>query len=801
MTRRVRLASGLVVLAAGALCGGLLWLHFRGVPRVSGRVAVRGASGQIELVRDRWGVPHIFAASDADAYFGLGFAVAQDRLFQLDLLRHVGQGRLAELFGRDVVDVDRLFRAMDFHGIGVRRLERARPEVRAAFAAYAAGVNAAVDSGSAGRPVELTLLGRDFAPVRADEFVGVLGYLAWTLQISWRSDPLYEKLVARVGAERAAALFPASGQPETSVFAREARAWPLATLFDLSPGGRALMDGLPRLAASNTWAVGPQRSATGHALLANDPHLDIGLPSTWYHAHMKTPTLDVAGATIPGLPVVVIGHNDQIAWGLTNLMLDAGDFFVERTRGEPPAEVQHRGVWEKLATREETLRIKGAAPVTMTIRVGPHGPLVSDLVPGRHESLSFLWSYAAAEDTNDCDAFFDLNRARDFSGFRAAVARMGGVAQNISYADRAGHIGLVATGAIPLRLGQTDGRRFRRGWDGSEEWGGFVPPEQHPFLIDPREGYVAAANNPTFDANSPYYISSYWDPSDRYVRIREFLRDRPRVTLGDMRALQRDVVWVSARSLLPLIQEAYANRITSDARLRAALGLLARWDGRMEAQSAAAALFASFYRHLFHEVFDDELGVELANDYCTDANLQALMIEHVLGSAEPSWFDRVDTPTREDRADALRRALEAAVADLSGRLGPDPAGWFWGRVHTLELTHPLGRVRALAPYFNLGPVPMPGHALTVFKEEARGADDKIVMGPSLRHVVDLGDLSHAEVVLPGGQSGVPASRHYGDLFEMWRSGTYHPLLTNQGEIEAASEGRLILTPIMPATSH
>jgi penicillin amidase len=794
MTRRLRIATSSLLLVLGALVSVLLWLHWRALPRIGGHVTVEGCRGPIEIVRDRWGVPHIFAVSDEDGYFGLGFAVAQDRLFQLELLRHVGQGRLAELFGRDVVDVDRLFRTMDFHGIAARRLARARPEVRAAFTAYARGINAAVASGAAGKPVELTLLREDFAPARADDFVGVLSYLVWSLQLSWRSDPLYEKLVARVGPERAAALFPSVGQADTAVFSRDAVAAPRAALFDLSPSGRDLLDHLPHFAASNTWAVGPARSATGHALLANDPHLDIGLPSTWYHAHVKTPTLDVAGATIPGLPFVIIGHNDTIAWGLTNLMLDAGDFFVEHTRGEPPAEVLYRGDWVKLNSREERLRVKGAAPMTLTIRTTPHGPLVSDLVPGQKEALAFLWSYSAAEDTNDIEAFFDLDRARDFGSFRAALGRMGGVAQNVAYADRAGHIGLMASGAIPRRLGQTDGRRFRRGWDGAEEWDGFVPVEQHPFVLDPREGWLAAANNATFDSNGPYYVSSYWEPADRFQRIREFLRERPRVTLDDMCALQRDTVLFSARTLVPLIHEAYTASAPSDARVRAAQELLATWDGRMDADSAAAAVFAVFHKHLFHEVFDDELGISLAEECRGAGNVSSVMLDQVMMRADSPWFDRVETPEVENRAAILRRAFEGAVAELSQRLGANPASWHWGQLHTLELMHPLGRVRLLAPYFNLGPVPMPGHALTVFKEEARDADGKIYMGPSLRHVVELGDLAHAQVVLPGGQSGVRASRHYGDLFVLWRAGEYYPLLTDRREVDAASEGRLILTP-------
>jgi penicillin G amidase len=798
MTRRARAVGCFMLLIALALASALLWLHRRPLPRIEGRLKVDGTHGSIEIVRDRWGVPHIFAGNDEDGYFGLGFAAAQDRLFQLELLRDVGQGRLAELFGRDVLEVDRLFRTVDFHGIAARRLGQARPEVRAAFAAYARGINTAVAQGYARRPIELTLLGRDFAPVRGDDFVGVLSYLVWTLQLSWRFDPLYEDLVARIGPERAAALFPLSGQPGAAVFAREDLGAPRAALFDLSPSAHDLLARLPRLAASNAWAVAPQRSAGGHALLANDPHLDIGLPATWYYAHIKTPTQDVAGATIPGLPLVVIGHNETVAWGLTNLMLDSGDFFVERTRGEPASEVLNRGRWVPIGSRQQTLYVKGAPPETLTIRNTPHGPLVSALVPGRKEALAFQWSFASADHTNDFDAVFDLNRAEDFSSFRAAVGRMGGIAQNIVYADRAGHIGLVASGAIPLRVGQPDGRRFRRGWDGSEEWDGFVPFEDQPSVLDPPEGWLAAANNPTFDSNAPPYISSFWEPPDRFVRIREFLAEHSQVTPDDMRTLQRDVALVSARTLVPLIQQAYAERAPADTGTRAALAMLGDWDQRMLAESAPAAVFAVFYKHLFHGVFDDEFGSALAEEYRAEANLSSVMLEQVMPHADSPWFDRVDTPAVEGRAEIVRGAFERAVAELSQRLGADAAGWRWGRMHTLELIHPLGRVRLLAPYFNLGPVAMPGHALTVFKEEGLDADYKIHMGPSLRQVIDLADTSHAQMALPGGQSGVPASRHYGDLFKLWRAGEYFPLLTAREDVDANAEGRLLLTPIEEA---
>jgi penicillin amidase len=797
MSVRVRLALRFVGLAllclAAAGAATAIWLHRRPLPATAGRLRVAGLSGPVEIVRDRGGVPHIFAARDEDAYFGLGFAVAQDRLFQLELLRHLGQGRLCEVFGKDPLKVDRLFRTLDLHGIGVRRLSQARPEVRAAFRAYALGINAALESRPGRLPVEFVLLRRDFAPATADDFVGVLGYMAWSLQLSWTFDALYEDLVARVGAARAAELFPLAGEGETAVYARLGGPPPRAALFDLGPQERDLLARLPRFAASNTWVVAPERSATGHALLANDPHLDIGLPSTWYLAHLKTPRLDVTGATIPGLPFVVIGRNRHVAWGLTNLMLDAGDFFVEKTRPGTPGRVLHRSAWVDVTMRRETIRVRGAAPVELNVRSTPHGPIVSDLLEGRSEELSFRWNYAVADHTNDFEAVYDLERARDWTEFREALRQMGGVSQNISYADRDGHIGLLATGAIPKRGGRAEGTRFRVGWDGSEEWDGFVPFDENPWVLDPPEGFAAAANNPTFAPPAPYYVSSLWEPSDRVRRIREVLASKPKVTLDDMRALQQDTVAVSAREWIPLVTRAFDERPTRDRRVGAALDLLRRWDGAMGAESAAAALFAVTHKHLFHEIFDDDLGVPLADAYRAQGNVSAVMIEIALRDPRSVWLDRQDTPHKEDRAEILRRAFTRAVDELGSRLGGEPQTWAWGRIHRLTLAHPLGQVALLAPYFNLGPHAMPGHALTVFKEESRD-DFRIHMGPSLRQIVDLGDPGHAWIVIPGGQSGVPASPHYGDLFDLWRRGEYLQVSMESGEVVSAAEGRLVLEP-------
>ena len=792
--RRVVRFAALALLCLGAAgAATAIWLHRRPLPVTRGRLRVTGVSGPVEILRDRWGVPHIFAEHDEDAYFGLGFAVAQDRLFQLELLRHLGQGRLSELFGGDLIKADRLFRTLDLQGIGARRLSHARPEVRAAFRAYALGVNAAVGSRRDRLPVEFVLLGRRFAPATPDDFVGVLGYMVWSLQLSWQFDPLYEELVGRVGAARAAELFPFTGEDGTAVYEPPRGPSPQAALFDVGPRGRDLLARLPGFAASNTWVVSPARSASGHALLANDPHLGIGLPSTWYLAHLQTPRLDVAGATIPGLPFVVIGHNRRLAWGLTNLMLDAGDFFVEKTRPGTPAQVLHRNAWVDVTMRRETIRVRGAAPAELNVRSTPHGPIVSDLLEGRTGELSFRWSYAVADQTNDFEAVYDLERARDWAEFRRALSRMGGVSQNISYADRDGHIGLQATGAIPRRAGRADGTRFRTGWDGSQEWDGFIPFDENPWVLDPPEGVAVAANNPTFARVAPFFVSSLWEPSDRARRIREVLASKPKITLDDVRALQADVVAVSAREWVPLVVQAFDERPSPDTRLRAALALVRGWDGAMAADSAAAALFAVAHKHLFHEIFDDALSPRLADAFRAEANVSTVMIDAALRGRASAWLDRQDTPGRDGRSALLRRAFEQAVDELGRRLGGEPRTWTWGRIHTLTLRHPLGQVRVLAPYFDLGPYPMPGHALTVFKQESHD-DFKVYMGPSLRQVVDLGDPGHGWIVIPGGQSGIPASPHYGDLFDLWRAGESARVSMEHGEIASSAEGRLLLEP-------
>jgi penicillin G amidase len=793
--RKLRAALTAALVAAVLAVAWGAWIARRALPPRDGLFHVAGLRGRVEILRDRWGVPHVFADSDDDAYFALGWATAQDRLFQLELNRRLATGRLAEIFGARALKADRLFRTMDFAGPARRMLARARPEARGAADAYARGINAWVAHLRGRLPPEFALLRIGFEPARPEDFTGILGFMAWNLNLSWDFDPLFERLVDKVGEERALELFPYDFGGSPSVYPAQDR--PLGLKLSLLDGSSDLRDLVsfgPSLSGSNNWVVGPSKSATGKPILCNDPHLAHALPGIWYEAQLKTPALDVAGVTIPGFPLVVIGHNRDVAWGMTNLMLDGGDFFVEKLDPSHPTRVMSRGDWTRILTRTETIKVRGEPDVSVTVRTTPHGPIVSDLIPGETRALAYCWNYQSAPDGGEIDALYGLDRARDWDEFRAAARLFGAVAQNVAYADRAGHIGLQAVGAIPRFRGRQDGLRFRKGWDGSADWDGFVPFDEHPFAFDPPRGWLASANNPTVPSPAPYYISSQWEPVDRYTRIQELLESKARLSVEDMQRMQSDTVVVTARELLPLVLSAFDARPSSDAALRAAVDVLRGWNGDMRADSPAAALFAVFYRRLFYEIFD-ELGDDLAHAYRGKSNISAIMMRAVLSGGHDRWFDRMDTPVVEGRDDVLRATLAESVAELSRRLGGDPRTWRWDRLHTLELEHPLGRAsRLLALYFDRGPYPVPGANQSVNKMEYDDDSFRVLHGASMRQITDLARPERALCVLPGGESGIPSSPHYADLTPLWLKGEYHPLLMERDDIERSAEGRQILEP-------
>ena len=800
----------LLALALGSF---LAFRHLarRALPQLDGTRTVAGLQQPVEIVRDRWGVPHIFAGSDEDAYFALGYVHAQDRLFQLDLSRHAGQGRLAELVGEPGLSLDILFRTIDLYSPTRRMLERAGAPVRSAARAYARGINTAVADLDGALPLEFVLLNHKFEPAEPDDFVGLIGLMTWQLNLSWDMDRYFEQLAARMGEERALELFPFRQGGSPSVHPPDGTAPPsspppamesaaiLDRLGELIPAPASIplpgrfLPSLTGTGGSNSWVVSPRRSVTGHAILANDPHLGFPMPPIWYQARLRAPGLDVAGVTLPGLPFVVVGRNRNIAWGLTNVMQDAADFFVERLDDDRPGQVMYRGEWVDLEKRVETIRVKGGEDRSLEVLSTPHGPLVNHLLPGIQKPISFRWTLHAAKHANEMEGLWLLNRAENWDEFRRSMSWFGTAAQNVVYADREGHIGMQTVGAFPRLDGRNDGTRFRVGWDGSEEWNGFHPFEENPVSFNPPRGWLASANNPTVEPPSPFYISAWWEPVDRISRIGEVLTSRDRLSVEDMKRLQNDSLLPAARELTPLVLEAFDPPPPVADPVGEALEILRGWDYVMDAGQAAPTLFAVFHRQLFEEIFRDELGEDLIRAYRSRGNQPDTMVRTALKRGAGHWIDRTGTPRVEELPEILQAAFRKAVARVSNRWGPDPKNWVWGDVHTLTLVHPLGLAsRILGWYFSLGPFPVSGSKGTVKKMGYRSEDFRVVSGASVRQITDFSEPDRLLTVIPGGQSGIPASPHYDDLSKLWLTERYHPIPLNREAIQEAH--RLVLRP-------
>ena len=537
---------------------------------------------------------------------------------------------------------------------------------------------------------------------------------------------------------------------------------------------------------SNNWVVSGARTATGKPILANDPHLGVRNPSIWYLNHLSGGGLDVAGYSIPGAPGVVIGHNQRIAWGVTNLGPDVQDLYVEHADPSDPRKFQYGATTEAATVFRDVIKVKGAEPVTIEIVETRHGPIVTPVLEGVKETLALRWT--ALEPGHLIDALYHLDRASNWTEFRAALRDWDVPGQNFVYADVDGHVGYQATGKIPVRAIVSPGGDLPQpGWDGQHEWRGYVPFDALPSRFDPPEGIIVTANQrPTSEFafltladGTPVKISNEFDPGFRAQRIQTLLRAKDRLTPDDMSRVQMDVVDASADTFLSFLR---TMTVTSE-RAKQAQRILADWDGAMRADRAAPAIYWSWQLHLLDRTFHDKLGDDLYKDYVGYFARAALY--DLVRSPDSPWFVVLADPLHHGRDELAALALEDALDELAKRLGPDMTTWQWGKVHTISFPHPLGAV--LPWIFNLGPYPSSGSFFTVNNGPFSPAKPYAQTShPSMRMVVDLADLEAMRVILPTGQSGQPFARHWGDMTERYLEGGYVTLryaTAKQGTLE------------------
>jgi penicillin amidase len=796
-----RIVWGIVLLAVAA--GAAAWVYTRqALPQTEGVLRLAGPGAEIRIERDAHGIPTIKAGSTEDAMFGLGVVHAQDRLWQLETHRRIGAGRLAEAFGDGALDNDKFLRALGVKRAAAAQWANTTGEARAVVLAYTAGVNAWLQQGMAARPPEFVVLGLQPEPWTPEDSLAWAIMMAWDLGGNWSTELTRMRLALRMPVERINQLLPPypGEQPlATADYAALFRGLRL----DGKLGQQALLhapeSGIEGV-GSNNWVLHGSRTTSGKPLLANDPHLKLSAPALWYFARIEAPGLKVAGATLPGLPGVVLGQNEHVAWGFTNTAPDVQDLYLERIKPDDPSQYQTPQGWAAFETFQEVIKVKGKPDVALTVRATRHGPVISDgggaatagltgpaARPGY--ALAMRWT-ALDADTGTLQAAIGFNRATTVAEFVAASARYTAPMQNMVVADRDGHIGFVAAGRVPLRKPDNDlkGLVPAPGWDARYDWAGFLDAAATPREADPPRGWIATANQRIHATDYPHYLTSEWALPYRQQRIEQLIAAKPQHGIASMREMQADVVSLATKRLLPVLQKARSAHPLA----AAAQQQLVDFDGTMAADRAAPLIFWAWARQLSQGLFADDIGAamwERSSRAFRDA------MEGAIERNDASWCDDTTTPSAETCGQQVDAAFTRALDELQAAHGADVAAWQWGRAHVARSEHrPFSRVKALARWFELR-APVGGDTYTVNVSRVALKPDATTgelyldeHGPSLRAIYDLGDPSQSRFIHSSGQSGFFFSPLYRSFVERWAKVEDVPVWGG------AAERTLVLTP-------
>jgi penicillin amidase len=789
-----------LVFLALALLVFFYYLTTKSFPKTSGSVDLPGLQADVKVFRDEYGVPHIYAGSDYDAYFAVGYVHAQDRLWQMELLRRAGQGRLAEVLGEPALKVDRMFRTLGIWRQSQKMSETVDQKTREALQAYAEGVSTFIRTQKGHYPVEFDLLNIEPEPWTVSESVMISRLMAWELNYSRWVDLTLGELVERFGQAKASEIFPTWPGGAPLIVPDELRGKKVADLgrelLEADQAFRTLMGSSGLESGSNAWVVAGSRSVTGKPILANDPHLMFSAPGRWYELHVSTPDLDVEGASIAGVPFVVIGRNRNIAWGVTNAMIDDEDFYVEQVDSlEHPTRYRFNNAWRPIEQEVDTILVKGAPPVLLTVYRTHRGPIVNRMEPAAqfsHNLLSMRW--VGYETSDEARALYLINRASDWKEFLNGLSSFAAPAQNFVYADVEGNIGYYTGGKIPLRKTKSPTLPFP-GWTGAYDWKGFVPFDENPHLLNPPQGFIATANNRIVSDSYPYYLSNLWEPEWRINRITQLLRDHPKCSVEDFQRFQLDLLSPQAGEIVPIILKAYEGQTVSDFDIETTLRYFRNWNDEMGADDVPTSLFQAFFVRMIQNTFEDEMGPELLAMYDTLAAIPMSVTTTLMEKGASAWFDNVRTPQRESMNDVIRQSVGDAISDLRATYGGEVKEWRWGKIHQVEFPHVFGGNSLLRRIFNIGPFPVGGSHSTIWKGDYRlKAPFLDYLGPSTRQIYDLGDVNNGRAVTPPGQSGQVFQRHYADQIQLWLAGGYRRLTMDREAIERSNYDLLLLRP-------
>lgn len=784
-------ASILIVLllVIGAIL--LFKLKTDALPDYNEGIQLTGLEDEVTIYRDAHGIPHVYAQNETDLYVAVGFAMAQDRLWQMDLLRRVTQGRLSEVLGKEQVNTDLLMRALRIQEKSEKILESSRPEIMDAIVAFSEGVNQYIENYPL--PPEFKVLG--YQPERWEPVhsVNLIGYMSWDLSMGWGTEYFLHQLRSEVADEMIVELIPDLENHKTAIYPEFGAIKTNAELALLEASQNLTELGAEIFNGSNNWAVSGKKSKNGMPLLANDMHLGLFSPGIWYQMHQHVPgKLNVTGVVVPGQPFIICGHNQKIAWGMTNVMVDDLDFYAE-TINEDSSKYLFDGEWRDFEIQKETIETKEGETIEEKLLFTHRGPMVNRFKNENETPLSIRW--LGNEVSNEIRTVYLLNRAQNWLEFRDAVSTFKSVSQNIVYADVEGNIGLQCSAGLPIRRGS--GIQIYPGDSSKYDWQGLVPFEELPFEFNPERGYVSSANNKTVGEEYPHYISHWFSTPGRIDRIREMMEEKEKLSVEDFKAMHGDWTSKTAEEMTPVFLKSLVSVKNWDEVEIMALETLKNWDYNLTRESRAASVFEILYRRSMENLVKDELSEDLFKRMQGQKMLLENLMIHVLANGSSRWTDNVKTEKQETFDDIVIQAFKETVEELRAKFGPEVEQWKWGRIHTFTISHPLGVVPVLdkALGLNRGPFEMPGSYHTVCPYSYSFTNlYETIHGASHRHIYVTKNWDESATIIPTGTSGIPASSFYLNQTDMYLQNEYHADPFSEDAIKTNAAFKMTILP-------
>ncbi len=809
----------LILIVVGVLLTVGAWMYLdRQLPRLDGTLKTSKVSDKTQIIRDKWGVPHIRANTGADAYFALGFTLAQDRLFQMELQRRLAKGELAEILGPKLLDVDKKFRTLLLKQRSQDYLDQEdqiNPDAVKFLDAFLDGINHFIATEPL--PVEYTLLGTSPRPFTRLDSISTLGYVAYSFADGIKRDSLYTILESHLTPEDLDLIFPdytqtnrvtimePQGVPEQVAVSETSRApapfFEPDTFKGFFDSYQAVLDKVaeisPPFTGSNSWVLAPSKSTNGHALLANDPHIGIANPGVWYEAHVQYPGYENYGYHLPLVPFPMLAHNKTKAWAITMFENDDLDLYAETFDPQDPGRVKFKGKWVRAQIVKETIRVKGEDDVPLTIRITPHGPVISDFLKGyTGNPVAISWVYHKL-DNPILDVIFDMGRADNMADFRTAVSRIAAPGLNISYIDHKGEIGWWAAGRLPIRPAHVSGKKIHDGSSGQDEYAGYLPFDRNPQMENPENGMIITANNlSTMVPIDPIGIlTGYFRPSDRAARIYELLSQKEKWDMEGLKKIQTDTRLFSGPAMSQAILKVLAPQKEKFTKSQTrAFDALTAWDGFMETQSIGASVFQFTIYHIIKEALEPHIGPDNLKSYLNQVDHWSFLKQFL--KSDQTIEGRNSSIAARSRETLILDGFKAAVLELADKHGSDSAKWTWGSIHTIEFEHAIGKKKPLNLLFNVGPFPSPSEFTSVnkLKSKTGNHDYRVASIPSTRRLIDCNDPENSWSILPTGNSGNFRSPFYDDQAEMFIKGQHRKVLYTEKQFRTNNAHVLTLEP-------